>query len=473
MIYKNNKYNIMKKEIRIEKIEEIIKRDEKNPYGKQDIPWKDCLTPMPVFQIPLKYLVFNKYNGRILSRTKSLESQGVQIDAESEKGEKLLEKLLWESNVVRNKQTLDSIKKLGQEKIGIITRDGIIIDGNRRTMLLRRSDKYDYFKTVVLDVTLEENPLEIEKLETSFQLGEDEKLGYEAVEKYLKATGLKERGVPESDIADWMGESVSKIQEYLSVMDTMEDYLDYLGYKGIYFMLDNREDHFINLTKWLEGFYGEKSSKGFDGYQDSDVDDLKQISFDYIRAIYEGKEFRNIATGLKESHFFGNKKIWTSFRDFHFKHVDPILKSEGKINIDSDNLEAYLNDRDARFLEKTKNKEGESFLEENMMTHKQQLENRKSANEPLKLVNSVMDSLDAINLKNPAFLVAEVTEKIEAINVKTTEMLRGDSSVGVFSQVIHLLKSADLEGDKNFKKSILVKIKEIEGVIHKIKKGLR
>ena len=52
----------------------------------------------------------------------------------------------------------------------------------------------DYFKAVVLDVTLEENPLEIEKLETSFQMGEDEKLGYNPTEKYLKAKLLgKER----------------------------------------------------------------------------------------------------------------------------------------------------------------------------------------------------------------------------------------------------------------------------------------
>ncbi len=156
----------MNKETRIQKIAQIIDRDKEKPYGRQDIPWEDKLEPMPVYKIPLEYLVYNKYNGRILSRTKSLESQGLVIDTEQESGRKLIERLLMESNPGRNKQTLESIGKLGQEKVGIITRDGIIIDGNRRAMLLNKSGKFDYFKTVVLDVTLEESPLEIEKLET-------------------------------------------------------------------------------------------------------------------------------------------------------------------------------------------------------------------------------------------------------------------------------------------------------------------
>lgn len=65
----------MNKQTRIQKISEITEHDKNNPYGKIDIPWKDELVPMPVYKIPLEYLIYNKYNGRILSRTKSLEKQ--------------------------------------------------------------------------------------------------------------------------------------------------------------------------------------------------------------------------------------------------------------------------------------------------------------------------------------------------------------------------------------------------------------
>jgi hypothetical protein len=70
----------MNKEVRIKKIQEIIDRDSSNPFGKQEIPWEDDLTTMNVYKIPLNLLVYNKYNGRILSRTKSLEKQNHTIE---------------------------------------------------------------------------------------------------------------------------------------------------------------------------------------------------------------------------------------------------------------------------------------------------------------------------------------------------------------------------------------------------------
>lgn len=463
----------MNKATRIQKIDEILKRDKDDPHGRQDIPWQDELVPMPVFKIPLDYLIYNKYNGRILSRTKSLESQGRQINTELDEDRKLIERLLMESNPGRNKQTLNSITKLGQEKVGIITRDGIIIDGNRRAMLLRKSGKSDYFKTVVLDVTLEEDPLEIEKLETTYQMGEDEKLGYNPIEKYLKAKGLEARGVEIDKIKDWMGESESTIKEYLAVMKIMDDYLDYLGCNGIYTQLDGREDQFISLTKWLGNFYGEGSRKAFDGYKDNDVDDLKNISYDYIRVQYEGKDFRNIAHGLKEKHFFGDKKIWQSFRDLHFTHVEPVKDNEEKIAAtDSDNLEAYLNDRDRKFFEKTKNDQGKSFFDENIEIHSQQLRNKQSENEPLKLVGNAIDALDAINQNHSAFSVAAVMDKVEAINEKTASMLKSKSPDRLLSQIIRMLKSIDLTNSKIPTDEMLPKVKEISKLAYQMEKEL-
>src|ERR1700744_5048917 len=121
----------MNKQTRITKIQEIINRDKDKPFGKIEIPWNDKLESKNVYQIPLEYLVYNKYNGRILSRTQSLEKQSYVLDVETEDGKKKIEELLWESNDSRNKTTLESLKG-GQQKVGIITKDGIIIDGNRR-----------------------------------------------------------------------------------------------------------------------------------------------------------------------------------------------------------------------------------------------------------------------------------------------------------------------------------------------------
>ncbi|MBK9767467.1 MAG: hypothetical protein IPP63_10825 [Chloracidobacterium sp.] len=143
---------------------------------------------MSVFEIPLEYLVYNKFNGRILSRTKTLEKQGRNVNPETKEGKFVIEELLWRSKVSKNEITKKDISIKGQLKIGIVTRDGIVIDGNRRLMLLNKlQPKYRFFKAVVLPVALEDDPIEVEKLETTYQMGEDEKQGYNPIEKYLKA----------------------------------------------------------------------------------------------------------------------------------------------------------------------------------------------------------------------------------------------------------------------------------------------
>lgn len=469
----------MNKETRIQKIEEVIslqkseaKRLGKNLLGKE-IRWNGRLEPMIAYKIPLKYLIYNKYNGRILSRTKSLEAQGKYVDVETNEGKALIGKLLWDSKPDRNKKTKESIKVNEQEEIGIITRDGIIIDGNRRAMLLNELTKEgvkdrDTFKAFILPVTLEENPIEIEKLETSYQMGADEKLGYNPIEKYLKSKNLKQRGVSIQQISDWMGEGKSTIEEYLSVMETMDDYLDYLGYNGFYTQLDGREDQFINLTKWIKSFYGGGSIKAFDGYNDSDVDDLKIISFDYIRIKYEGKKFRYIGYGLKQNHFFGNKKIWESFRDNHFESVIPIQEQEKKINLDSENLTQNLNERDSQFQEKS-----QKLLDDNLESHYTQLRYRQAQDEPYKLVNNAIRAISAINKKSKNFSKPEVLSQVEELNEITTGMLQEKSPKRTLKQIFNLLSSIQIEKSTKEKEELLEYVKNIEKEAYQLEKKIK
>ena len=449
----------MNKETRIQKIQEIISRDEKNPFGKMEIPWNDTLVPKNVYQIPLEYLVYNKYNGRILSRTQSLERQNYIIDVESEEGKKKIEELLFESNETRNKTTQTSLNDYGQQKVGIITKDGIIIDGNRRAMLLNRGKKYDYFKAVVLDVTLDENPLEIEKLETTYQMGEDEKVGYNATEKYIKSKLLYKKLTQQNyssniekhepnkaaiaKIAKWMGEDPSEIVKYLNTMEVMDEYLEFLEYDGFYTQLDKREDQFLNLTKWLNTYYGEASKKGFDGYGDDDVDELKAIAFDYIRAKYEGKEFRILAEGQRPNHFFGDKEIWRSFAKFHNDRLKNIQEVE--IDYTSQNLNKHLDARDSAFFESTKLDGKTSFLEENIRIHEEKLGYNRASDEPQKLVSKALDALNAIKTGHKSFANKDVQKQVEALSNKVFGMLLQKSTTKTLSHIIGLLESLDLK----------------------------
>jgi len=454
----------MNKEFRISKITEIRNSE---PLGEQEIMWQDQLESMPVFKVPLEHLVYNKYNGRILSRTKSLESQDKSIDSESVEGKRILEKFLWESRIDRNERTKGDIEKYGQKIVGIITKDGIIIDGNRRAMLLNKIDKFDYFKAIILPVTLEENPIEIEKLETSYQMGEDEKLGYNPIEKYLKTKNLKQKDVSVKQIANWMGESVSTVNEYLDVMDTMDDYLNYLEYDGIFTQLDNREDQFINLTKWVKVFYGGGSVRAFDGYTDADVDELKSIAFDYIRAKYEGKKFRYLGHGQKQNHFFGNENIWESFKKNHSDSIPPIYSDEEKINKDSENLTATLNGRDNEFKIKA-----QPFLDKNIEEHLQKIYNQKNKEEPDKLISKAIDSINVAK-GNKNIGRSDVLKKVKQLNKITANILQGESPQRLLEQILNLLSSITVLNHLDEKDKLLKYTKDIEKEAYRLEKDIK
>jgi hypothetical protein len=415
--------------------------------------WEKQLKTERVYNIPLSYLIYNKYNGRILSRTKSLEKQNQAINVETDAGRDFIEKLLWESKIDRNKKTELSIREFGQQKVGIITKDGVIIDGNRRAMLLNKVDRTGYFKAIVLPVTLDENPIEIERLETTYQMGEDEKLGYNPIEKYLKAKQIFDKLTPkisESEaikcISDWMGEADGEIRKYLDTMAVMDEYLDYLEYDGIYTQLDSREDQFLSLTKWLKAFYGEQSRRAFDGYTDSDVDDLKILSFDYLRFRneYDGKEFRNIAEGNQENHFFGDKKIWKSFLNKH-NEIIKNLPREAEIDFNSPNLEAHLNARDKLFFGSSKFGNKTSAFLDNLNDHKTDIEYNRAADAPEKNIKNAQRAFDAIKQNHKNFSNPDVQDMVKDLGNRIFNSLQKKSPSRVLSHIIELLDGIELD----------------------------
>ena len=219
-----------------------------------------------VWRIPLDFLIYNKYNGRIGSDVLSYEKQNGELNAEKDDDRKIIEKFLYESKVDRNKITMDSLLKNGQQRYGIVTSDGTIVDGNRRAMLLNRLfhkrdelgytyeqvERCKYFLAIILPDDAEEK--DIQQLETIYQMGEDDKLDYNPIEKYLKCKELKRLGFSEEDIAGFMSEKPGQIKEWLKILALMEEYLQEYGYDGIYTRLEKTEGQLVDLHNYLESY---------------------------------------------------------------------------------------------------------------------------------------------------------------------------------------------------------------------------
>lgn len=387
-----------------------------------------------VYRIPLDYLVYNKYNGRIGSDVLSYEKQNGVLNAELDDDKAIIEKFLYESKIDRNKITMDSLLKNGQQRYGIVTSDGTIVDGNRRAMLLNRLfhkreelgysyeevEKCKYFLAIILPDDAEEK--DIQQLETIYQMGEDDKLDYNPIEKYLKCKELKRLGFSEEDIAGFMSEKPSQIKEWLSILNLMEDYLKEYDYEGIYTRLEKTEGPFVDLENYLDSYRkrGANVRNADWTYTDSDISDLKLVCFDYIRARYEGKEFRDIAKTGKDGSIFFYKGLWDAFLQQHQENTPTDTQTVEELRKDypAENLSTLLRKRDKDW---TDNAIGQ--LTGNLKRFSQKLSDKRASNKPGELIERALSALQAVDCEQDSFVNdPRIEEMVREISKLTWEM---------------------------------------------------
>ena len=387
-----------------------------------------------VYRIPLDYLVYNKYNGRIGSDVLSYEKQNGVLNAELDDDKAIIEKFLYESKIDRNKITMDSLLKNGQQRYGIVTSDGTIVDGNRRAMLLNRLfhkreelgysyeevEKCKYFLAIILPDDAEEK--DIQQLETIYQMGEDDKLDYNPIEKYLKCKELKRLGFSEEDIAGFMSEKPSQVKEWLSILNLMEDYLKEYDYEGIYTRLEKTEGPFVDLENYLDSYKkrGANVRNADWTYTDSDISDLKLVCFDYIRARYEGKEFRDIAKTGKDGSIFFYKDLWDAFLQQHQENTPTDTQTVEELRKDypAENLSTLLRKRDKDWAD---NAIGQ--LTGNLKRFSQKLSDKRASNKPSELIERALSALQAVDCEQDSFVNdPHIEEMVREISKLTWEM---------------------------------------------------
>lgn len=421
------------------KLEELKTNQQNQSMTGIPLRYKGSVRKEIVWRIPLDYLIYNKYNGRIGSDVLSYEKQNGELNAEEDSDRQLIEKFLFESKRDRNKTTMDSLLKIGQQRYGIVTSDGIIVDGNRRAMLMNKLyhehealgyaysevEKCKYFLAIILPDDAEEK--DIQQLETIYQMGEDDKLDYNPIEKYLKCKELKRLGFTEKQISEFMSEKESQVKEWLNILTLMEEYLQEYGYDGIYTRLEKTEGPFVDLNNYLNSY----SKRGANvrnvdwTYTDSDLSDLKLVCFDYIRARYEGKEFREIAKTGKEGSIFFFKDLWEEFFKQHQERIptDEETVEELRKRCPGEDLSLLLKQRDNTWVEQAKGQ-----LKGNLNRFSQKLENKRDANKPADLLERALSALQSVDCSQDSFKndshIAEMVNEINSITYEMKKILK-------------------------------------------------
>lgn len=371
-------------------------------------------TTFDVYSIPLSILTYNPYNGRIGAEVKSYERQHHVLDPDNAEDVAIIEKFLWDSKPDANERTKKSLLEDHQQRYGIVTVDGKIIDGNRRASLLNNiwrdesipantKQHTQYFEAIILPIDADRK--EILRLETTYQMGEDAKVDYGPIEKYLKAGDLRDEGFSNNEIASFMGVKPKDVSWYLRILELMNEYLDTYGYTGIYTMLEETEDPFQKLESALRGYKSGGVTKMWGYDVEVDVSNLKAIAFDYIRLGLDQVDFRDIirkpTKTQTDASLFANEEIWKQFSEDHFAVVDDVVE-ESVDNIIRDNpngdLKRMMRARDTAWRDKV----GKDLLE-NFNRSRDKLNNKQQASEPMKLLQKAYSALSAVDTTQPSF----------------------------------------------------------------------
>lgn len=434
----------MDQQLRLKKITEILATE---PIGYQNVFYNNRPMDMPVHRVPVELTIFNQHNHRIASWIKTLTAEQDEPDASTPEGEKIIMDLLYASDEQKNEKTIADIKRKGQQQVGVITKDGVVADGNRRCLALRkleeRGEGNQFFLAAILPDTFEGNRREIMQLETMLQLGVDDKVDYDPIQKYIKVSDLITEGYTPLQIAGFMNEKESKIKEYQEIFSLMDRYLEYIGAIGAYQILVEKklEGYFFNLAQYVKRYQGGRPTDSNWTATDPDINDLIELHFDYFRleAIkssgdedednkgksgkYGSQELRPLGNPAKGGGIFLREEIWKPFLKQHDdamdsveeKSLDEIKQQEGLTTV------AAIRHKDREFTRKVS-----SNLRGNFERAKENLQNFREKDRPKDLLASALKKLEACQKADDTKIIgrSEIESLAKEINQTSYDIMQ-------------------------------------------------
>lgn len=343
---------------------------------------------LQVYRIPIKHLIYNIRNGRFAAELLEKESHlKRKLDPATPEDAKTIQKLLLELNQNETDALKADLRDNGQLDPGVITRDGAVINGNRRMAILTalhdetHDSKFEYLRVARLPKDVDEKDLW--RIEAGLQFAKEFRLDYSPINELLKLKEGWDSGFSYAEISKTLlGRfSPSKVEEKLEILKLIESYLILISKPGQYHIVQQERD-----------------VEKFNSLQANVVAPLKR----------QGRKDAEIAKLVTFAFLLINKTDLT--------HWDIRLLS--KIAVEEDANAELLRDYDARKPFKRTKIE----LEESFTTAKEIVEAKKQHSRPERLIKKALSALRGIRSDNPKItgremksLLAELKEEVDRL----------------------------------------------------------
>jgi hypothetical protein len=310
--------NNLKNQVRLI-IEEFAKEIEQYKIeisNDKPIPFRDDKVKHKVrkaYKVPIELLRFRKDNGRIASDVLTWENSKGPLNETTEFAQATLKRFLEVKDPEPTEELINSLYKEGQDEKAVITKDGFLINGNRRKMAFEKllyknpgNEKFKYLEVVILPGPNEAEPsttlLEIEQLENRLQYHRKGEAVYYNFDRALSVKRKIEMGMSieeqlfdDSNYSNLTPSQFKKKvkefdEEYLKPLECIDKYLEYLERPGHYNTIsegrgdsEGRWQAFLDYYKLLYKKLNEEKQRIKLGIQEDEIGKIENIAFKIIR----------------------------------------------------------------------------------------------------------------------------------------------------------------------------------------------
>lgn len=242
---------------------EAAKKDPNSPaYPIKN--WRGSKSPLylKIIKVDTDYLMFRLENSRTeIQQLKHLRSnpnlpENLFSNPESSLAQEAQEAILGQINREAGKDFFDDLKFRGQDEAAIITYDGYLINGNRRTAALKSLGER-YIDCVVLPE--DTSPKDIYELEQELQIAEDFREPYHWINELRNIRrGIEDKRYEytENEIAKRLRIDIRELKAKRRMLELLDAFLIWKNIPGQYDYpkLEDTEQIFIQLEKAIKKY---------------------------------------------------------------------------------------------------------------------------------------------------------------------------------------------------------------------------
>jgi hypothetical protein len=224
---------------------------------KVRIELKGAVNNLDVYRIPIKLLVYNIRNGRFAAELLAKETElKRKLDAANPEDAKIIRQLLLDLSPAETEALRVDLRKNGQLDPGVITRDGAVVNANRRMSILSalydqtHEPRFEYLRVARLPKDVDEQ--DIWRIEAGLQFAKEFRLDYSPVNELLKLREGRDSGLTPPQISQaLLGRfTPAKVEEKLDILKLIESYLEFIGKPRQYHIV--QEEHNVEKFNSLQ-----------------------------------------------------------------------------------------------------------------------------------------------------------------------------------------------------------------------------